>query len=83
VDSLRRKYTDRTEINVTAFNEITLTRIDMLALQNNVPFAVFVPAFPQLTTHKWLDYGRDMNQGRERSAAQIDTSRVSRSLPKR
>jgi len=61
IDSLRHKYSDRIEVNVAPFNEIKLTRIDLIALQNKVPFAVYVPAFPQLTTHKWLDYGKVMN----------------------
>ncbi len=65
VDSLRHKYSDRIEVNVKPFNDIKLTRIDLIALQNNVPFAVLVPAFPQLTTHKWLDYGRIMNPERD------------------
>jgi len=49
VDSLKHKYSDRIEVNVIPFNNIKLTGIDLLALQNGVPFAVLVPAFPQLT----------------------------------
>jgi hypothetical protein len=65
VDSLRHKYSDRIEVNVVPFNDIKLTRIDMIALQNKVPFAVLVPAFPQLTNYKWLDYGKVMNPEKE------------------
>ena len=61
VDSLKHKYSDRIEVNVIPFNNIKLTGIDLLALQNGVPFAVLVPAFPQLTNYKWLDYGKVMN----------------------
>ena len=83
VDSLRRKYDNRTEINVDELNKIKLTQIDMFVLQNNVPFAVFVPTFPQLTTHKWLDYGRKMNSGKQEEPAQKNTSEISRSRPQR
>lgn len=61
VDSLRRKYNDCTEINVNEFNNITLIGIDTFVLEKNVPFPVFVPTFPQLTTHQWLDYGKKMD----------------------
>jgi hypothetical protein len=61
VDSLRRKYGDRTEINVNEFNDIKLTGIPMFVLEGNVPFPVFIPNFPQLTTYKWLDYGKKMD----------------------
>lgn len=57
---LRRKYQDQIEINTDAFEKIKLTRIDMFVLQKNVPFPVVVPAFPVLTTHDRLDYGRKM-----------------------
>lgn len=83
VDSLRHKYNDCAEINADEFDKIKLTRIDMFVLQNSVPFAVFVPTFPQLTTHKWLDYGRKMNSGKQEEPAQKNTSEISRSRPQR
>ena len=61
VDSLRHKYGATVEVNVDEFNDIKLTGIDVIALQHNVPFPVVVPPFPQLTTHKWLDFGKSMN----------------------
>ena len=64
LDSLRRKYNDCTEINVSEFNNIKLIRIDMFVQEINVPFPVFVPTFPQLTTHQWLDYGKSMDAGK-------------------
>ncbi|MDZ7372828.1 MAG: hypothetical protein ONB23_02565 [candidate division KSB1 bacterium] len=60
VAELRRKYQGQIEINTDAFEKIKLTRIDMFVLQKNVPFPVLVPAFPILTTHDRLDYGRKM-----------------------
>jgi hypothetical protein len=47
---LQRKYSRQIEIDVDAFDAIELTGIDLIALQKNVPFAVVVPAFPQLTS---------------------------------
>lgn len=60
VDSLQNKYADRVEVNVDAFNAVPLTKIDMFVSQTNVPFPVYVPAFPVLTTDAHLEYGRKM-----------------------
>ncbi|HNR67622.1 MAG TPA: hypothetical protein PKN04_07750 [bacterium] len=60
VEELQRKYSRQIEIDVDAFDAIELTGIDLIALQKNVPFAVVVPAFPQLTVDANLDYGRRM-----------------------
>jgi len=60
VDSLQVKYSDRIEINTDVFEKIRLTRIDMFVTEKNVPYPVRVPSFPILTTDKWLDYGRKM-----------------------
>ena len=59
-DSLRRKYSDCIEVNVNEFNNIQLTGVPMFVLEGDVPFPVFVPSFPQLTTYKWLNYGKKM-----------------------
>jgi hypothetical protein len=61
IAELRKKYQDQIEINTDEFEKIELTRIDMFVLQKNVPFPVVVPAFPILTTHNRLDYGRKMD----------------------
>jgi len=61
VDSLQKKYSDIIEVDVEAFNEIQLTRIDMSVTQQNVPFAKIVPSFPLVTTENRLDYGRKRN----------------------
>ncbi|MBN2092695.1 hypothetical protein JW964_23945, partial [candidate division KSB1 bacterium] len=60
IDELQKKYHDQIEINVDLFNNTKLTRIDMFVLQKNVPYPVVVPAFPQVTTDIWLDYGKKM-----------------------
>lgn len=58
--ALRQKHGGEIEINTDEFEKIELTRIDMFATQDNVPFPVVVPSFPLLTTHNMLDYGRKM-----------------------
>ncbi len=60
IDSLQAKYGNMIEINTDAFEKTTLTSIDMLAIQRNVPFPVIVPNFPVVTTDNMLDYGRKM-----------------------
>ena len=62
VDSLQKKYSDQIEVDVQAFNDIELTRIDMSVTQSNVPFPKVVPSFPLVTTDNKLDYGRKMQK---------------------
>jgi hypothetical protein len=83
IDSLRRKYSDCTEINVSEFNNIQLTGIPMFVLEGNVPFPVFVPNFPQLTTYKGLDYGKKMEEKKRETPARKNTSKNSQSRIKR
>jgi hypothetical protein len=56
-DSLFSKYSERIRINIPVFEDIKLTRIDMVALNQNVPYLETVPPFPMLTTKSRLDYG--------------------------
>ncbi len=58
IDELQKKYNYDVEINVEQFEKIKFSRIDMVVLQQNVPFPVYVPYFPQVTTDHKLDYGR-------------------------
>lgn len=60
IDQLQEKYGSRIEVNVEQFNDIKLTRIDMLVMQTNMPYQIMVPSFPQITTDPWLDYGKKM-----------------------
>jgi len=82
-DSLRRKYSDCIEVNVNEFNNIQLTGVPMFVLEGDVPFPVFVPSFPQLTTYKWLDYGKKMEEKKRETPALKNTSKNSRSRIKR
>ncbi|MFP4548926.1 MAG: hypothetical protein ACLFQM_12405 [Fidelibacterota bacterium] len=62
IDSLQQKYDQQVKIDTDQFNEIELTRIDLFAIQKNVPYPVVVPGFPLLTTDNKLDYGVKMNR---------------------
>jgi hypothetical protein len=62
VDSLQKKYSNIIKVDVDAFNEIKLTRIDMSAIQENVPFPIVVPSFSLVTTDNRLDYGSRMSR---------------------
>jgi hypothetical protein len=77
IDSLRRKYSECTEININEFNDIKLTGIPMFVLEDNVPFPAFVPNFPQLTTYQWLDYGKSMEARKQESPARKNASKTS------
>jgi len=56
-DSLFVKYSDQIQINIPFFENIKLTRIDMVALNENVPYPETVPTFPILTDKTRLNYG--------------------------
>lgn len=62
VDSLQTKYSDQIEINIEAFEDIKLTRIDMFVTQRDQPYPVVVPSFPLVTTDNRLDYGKKMEK---------------------
>ena len=57
IRELQQKHSDTIHINTDLFEQIELTRIDMLAIQANVPFPIMVPSFPLVTTYDKLDYG--------------------------
>ena len=57
IQKLYIKYSDQIEINIDLFETIELSDIDVFVVQENVPFPVYVPNFPRLTTYNRLDYG--------------------------
>ena len=57
-DSLFLKYSERIRINIPVLENIILTRIDMVALNQNVPYFETVPPFPILTNKIRLNYGK-------------------------
>ncbi len=61
VDSLQNNYSDIIEIDMELFESISLSRIDMLALKDYLPFPITTPSFPLLTTDHILDYGTRTN----------------------
>ena len=60
IDSLQNKYSDIIEINDEIFNDIELTRIQMVAYKTNAPFPILVPPFPVVTNDHKMDYGKLM-----------------------
>lgn len=60
--SLLKKYSDQIQINVEEYNKIKLSRIDMFTTQPDVPYPIYVPVFPQLTTYNRMDYGSKMEK---------------------
>jgi len=60
VDSLQAKYSDQIEINMDQFEQLNLTKIDLVVKYTNVPYPMVVPAFPILTDDTNLEYGRIM-----------------------
>ncbi len=61
VRSLQKKYSDMIEINADLLKNITLTRIDMFALQKSEAYPIVVPQFPVMTDEHLMDYGRDLS----------------------
>lgn len=57
VRSLQIKYSEKIKINISEFDSMKLSSIDMLALQTDMAFPFIVPLFPELTTLHRLDYG--------------------------
>jgi hypothetical protein len=53
---LQRKYSSSVTVNVTAFENISLTKIDMLALRPGKPYPAVVPDFPTFIASENLDY---------------------------
>jgi len=60
LDSLQKKYSSITEINMPALEKIKLTKIDLLPPQPDQPFPVVMPAFPLVTMDHRLDYEKIM-----------------------
>jgi hypothetical protein len=60
-DSLFQAHSGTIGINVGALESIRLTRIDMVALNRDLPYIETVPAFPAFTARSRLDYGRRLD----------------------
>jgi hypothetical protein len=53
---LQKKYTGSVTVNVTAFKNISLTKIDMFAVKPGKPYPAVVPDFPTFISSENLDY---------------------------
>jgi len=60
IDSLQNLYRKQIYINEEELAQIQLTSVDMYVTKPGVPHPVAVPAFPQITTSKNLDYAQKM-----------------------
>ena len=60
IDSLQNLYRKQIYINEEELAQIQLTSVDMYVTKPGVPYPVAVPAFPQITTSKNLDYAQKM-----------------------
>ncbi|RMF10865.1 MAG: hypothetical protein D6762_00595 [Candidatus Neomarinimicrobiota bacterium] len=61
IDSLQERYSDQIEIDVSKFNQLSITGIPMMVTEQYAPYPVVTPSFPQLTDDHRLNYGRRMN----------------------
>ncbi len=64
VDNLQAKYAPEIAIDLAAFEKIQLTGIDLVAIQNNVPYPIVEPHFPLITTDHLLDYGQRLDRNK-------------------
>ncbi|MCB0283144.1 MAG: hypothetical protein H6627_04615 [Calditrichae bacterium] len=62
VDSLQVKYYKKIELDFDAFENITLSTIDLYTSQRNQPFQQVVPMFPILTTDHMIEYVTKMKK---------------------
>ncbi len=62
IETLQKKYNNDIEIDLSLFEKLKLTRVDLLAIEKNMPFPVLVPDFPLVTTNHKLDYGKKMER---------------------
>ena len=56
-ESLFNQYSESIVIDVDMFNEIELSRTDMIVININKPYQLTVPPFPTLTIKNNLNYG--------------------------
>jgi hypothetical protein len=57
VNDVKMKYDSTVHINVPAFKEIELTKIDMVAIKPGMPYPVIVPDFPEFISSKFMHFG--------------------------
>jgi hypothetical protein len=62
IASLEQEYKNDIKIDFNEFEPIEVTRINMFAMQQNVPYPVAVPGFPLTVTDGNLDYAKSLNE---------------------
>jgi hypothetical protein len=56
VGDLKKKYNNSISMNFTAFKNISLTKIDMIAVKQGMPYPIIVPNFPTFISSETIDY---------------------------
>jgi hypothetical protein len=56
VGDLKKKYNNSISMNFTAFKNISLTKIDMIAVKPGMPYPIIVPNFPTFISSETIDY---------------------------
>ena len=56
VNNLQKKYKDSVWVNIPAFESISLTKINMVALKPGMPYQLLVPDFPKFISSELFDY---------------------------
>jgi hypothetical protein len=56
VNNLQKKYKDSVEVNIPAFESISLTKINMVALKPGMPYQLLVPDFPKYIFSETVAY---------------------------
>jgi hypothetical protein len=57
VKRLQDKYIDLVNVNVSAYESISLTRINMVAIKPRMPYPLIVPIFPTFIFSEGPNYG--------------------------
>jgi len=64
ISSLQHKYDNEIEIDLDGIAELKITRVNLFAVQQNVPYPVVVPSFPILTSQYQISYGRTQRKAK-------------------
>ena len=61
INDLQKKYKSSVNVNVAAFQNIPLTKINMVALKPGMPYPSMVPNFPTFVSSKKIDFTTQKN----------------------
>jgi len=57
VNDLQKEYSDSISVNVGVFKNISITKMDMVAIKPGMPYSIVVPDFPIFLSSKMINYG--------------------------